>query len=150
MARKLRQKIGEILVANKVATDDKVKEAIDMAKSTGKRVGEVLIEKGERADATRCFEKSMEINRRNGCLVGIGIVEGLLGSIDLASGDFNRAEQRLNSALENALLTENRYRQAFVLSRLAQLKKRVGEFPLAEALQAESSKIYGQIGGRET
>ena len=44
MARKLRQKIGEILIANKVATDDKVKEAIDMAKSTGKRVGEVLIE----------------------------------------------------------------------------------------------------------
>jgi type IV pilus assembly protein PilB len=46
VARKLRQKIGEILVANKVATDDKVKEAIDMAKSTGKRVGEVLIEMG--------------------------------------------------------------------------------------------------------
>ena len=46
MARKLRQKIGEILIANKVATDDKVKEAIDMAKSTGKRVGEVLIEMG--------------------------------------------------------------------------------------------------------
>jgi type IV pilus assembly protein PilB len=44
VARKLRQKIGEILVANKVATDDKVKEAIEMAKSTGKRVGEVLIE----------------------------------------------------------------------------------------------------------
>ncbi|NBV64939.1 MAG: hypothetical protein EBR71_10860, partial [Planctomycetes bacterium] len=46
MARKLRQKIGEMLIANKVATDDKVKEAIDMAKSTGKRVGEVLIEMG--------------------------------------------------------------------------------------------------------
>jgi len=149
--------LGKLFILNEA--EQRLKESLAiLAANPGSRVeaeawsdlGEVLIEKGERADATRCFEKSMEINRRNGCLVGIGIVEGLLGSIDLASGDFNRAEQRLNSALENALLTENRYRQAFVLSRLAQLKKRVGEFPLAEALQAESSKIYGQIGGRET
>ena len=44
MARKLRQKLGEILVAANVVTEDKVKTALEQAKGTGKRVGEVLIE----------------------------------------------------------------------------------------------------------
>lgn len=44
MARKLRQKIGEILMQSKVVTDEQVKAAIETATSSGKRVGEVLIE----------------------------------------------------------------------------------------------------------
>ena len=46
MARKLRQKLGEILVAAKAVTEDKVKAALETARGTGKRVGEVLIEMG--------------------------------------------------------------------------------------------------------
>ena len=46
MARKLRQKLGEILVAAKAVGEDKVKAALDTARGTGKRVGEVLIEMG--------------------------------------------------------------------------------------------------------
>jgi len=46
LARKLRQKLGEILVASKVVGEDKVKAALETARGTGKRVGEVLIEMG--------------------------------------------------------------------------------------------------------
>jgi type IV pilus assembly protein PilB len=46
VARKLRQKLGEILVQNKVVPEAKIAEAIQTAKSSAKRVGEVLIEMG--------------------------------------------------------------------------------------------------------
>ena len=46
MARKLRQKLGEILVAAKAVTEDKVKAALETGRGTGKRIGEVLIEMG--------------------------------------------------------------------------------------------------------
>ncbi len=46
MARKLRQKLGEILVQNKVVPEAKVAEALQTAKGSGKRIGEVLIEMG--------------------------------------------------------------------------------------------------------
>ncbi|MFZ4721800.1 MAG: GspE/PulE family protein [Phycisphaerales bacterium] len=46
MARKLRQKLGEILVQNKVVPESKVAEALQTAKGSGKRLGEVLIEMG--------------------------------------------------------------------------------------------------------
>ncbi len=46
MARKLRQKLGEILVQNKVVAESKVAEALQAAKGSGKRIGEVLIEMG--------------------------------------------------------------------------------------------------------
>jgi len=46
VARKLRQKLGEILVQNKVVPEAKVTEAIQTAKASAKRVGEVLIEMG--------------------------------------------------------------------------------------------------------
>ena len=44
MARKLRQKLGEILVANNAVPQAKVDEALATAKGTGKRLGEVLVE----------------------------------------------------------------------------------------------------------
>jgi type IV pilus assembly protein PilB len=46
VARKLRQKLGEILVQNKVVAESKVAEALQAAKGSGKRIGEVLIEMG--------------------------------------------------------------------------------------------------------
>jgi type IV pilus assembly protein PilB len=46
VARKLRQKLGEILVQNKVVPEAKVAEALQTAKGSGKRIGEVLIEMG--------------------------------------------------------------------------------------------------------
>lgn len=46
MARKLRQKLGEILVQEKIVPEAKVAEALQTAKSSGKRIGEVLIEMG--------------------------------------------------------------------------------------------------------
>jgi type IV pilus assembly protein PilB len=46
VARKLRQKLGEILVQNKVVPEAKVAEALTTAKGSGKRIGEVLIEMG--------------------------------------------------------------------------------------------------------
>ncbi len=113
-------------------------------------LGEVLLEKEDVAGAKACLERSLEINKRNGCLVGIGIVEGLLGALDMIAGDLNRAEECLNSALEIARLTENRYRQAFVLARLSQLKMKKGEIQSAEALKVESARIYGEIAGTET
>jgi MSHA biogenesis protein MshE len=44
VARKLRQKLGEILVQEKIVPEAKVAEALQTAKSSGKRIGEVLIE----------------------------------------------------------------------------------------------------------
>ncbi|MBM4006296.1 MAG: type II/IV secretion system protein [Planctomycetes bacterium] len=46
MARKLRQKLGEILVQERIVPEAKVAEALQTAKSSGKRIGEVLIEMG--------------------------------------------------------------------------------------------------------
>ena len=46
MARKLRQKLGEILVAAKTLGQDKVDAALKAAAGTGKRIGEVLVEMG--------------------------------------------------------------------------------------------------------
>ena len=46
MARKRRQKIGEILIDRKAITKDQLKAAIETAKGTTKRVGEVLQEQG--------------------------------------------------------------------------------------------------------
>ena len=44
MARKRRQKIGEILIDQKSITKDQLKAAMEAAKGTTKRVGEVLQE----------------------------------------------------------------------------------------------------------
>lgn len=46
MARKRRQKIGEILIDQKSITKDQLKAAMEAAKGTNKRVGEVLQEQG--------------------------------------------------------------------------------------------------------
>jgi len=44
VARKLRQKLGEILVAHKVITTKQLDEAVAGTKGTGRRLGEVLVE----------------------------------------------------------------------------------------------------------
>ncbi|MDP6542110.1 MAG: ATPase, T2SS/T4P/T4SS family [Phycisphaerales bacterium] len=46
MARKRRKKLGEILLANKSITKDQLTSALESAKGTTKRVGEVLQEQG--------------------------------------------------------------------------------------------------------
>ena len=45
MARKLRQKLGEILVQSKAVTQSQVDEALAEAKASGKRIGDMLVEK---------------------------------------------------------------------------------------------------------
>ena len=44
MARKLRQKLGDILVANKLISAAQLQEAIQAIRGTGKRLGEALVE----------------------------------------------------------------------------------------------------------
>ncbi|MSR17994.1 MAG: type II/IV secretion system protein [Phycisphaerales bacterium] len=46
MARKVRLKLGEILVSWKAVDEQQVQAALSAAKGTGKRIGEVLVEKG--------------------------------------------------------------------------------------------------------
>jgi type IV pilus assembly protein PilB len=46
LARKNRKKLGEILVAQGVASQEQVDEALGVVKATGKKLGEVLIENG--------------------------------------------------------------------------------------------------------
>ena len=46
LARKKRQKLGEILVNASVCTEAQVEEASTLARSSGKRLGEALIEIG--------------------------------------------------------------------------------------------------------
>ena len=46
MARKLRRKLGEILIDEGVITKDQLADAIDAASGTTKRVGEMLQEQG--------------------------------------------------------------------------------------------------------
>src|SRR5688572_22759978 len=45
MARK-RKKIGEILQEWKIVTEAQVKQALDIAKGSGKRIGEAMVEAG--------------------------------------------------------------------------------------------------------
>src|SRR5687767_291502 len=45
MARK-RKKLGEILLDMKVVTEAQIQQALGMAKGTGKRIGEALVEAG--------------------------------------------------------------------------------------------------------
>lgn len=44
MARKIRLKLGDILLQDKVVTADQVAKAVDVAKGTGKRIGEAFVE----------------------------------------------------------------------------------------------------------
>jgi tetratricopeptide (TPR) repeat protein len=112
-------------------------------------LGEVLREKRLLVEARKCLEQSLAINRKNGCLPGIGIVEGILGDLDLAAGHLDDATRRLNSALDIARLTENRYRQAYAMARLGQLNQQTGHHEAAKVMLDESRNIYAQIGGKE-
>ena len=44
MARKIRLKLGEVLLQWKTVTQEQVTEALNLAKGTGKRIGEAFIE----------------------------------------------------------------------------------------------------------
>ncbi|MGA1266955.1 MAG: GspE/PulE family protein, partial [Phycisphaerales bacterium] len=46
MARKIRSKLGEVLIASRTVSQEQVNEALQAARGSGKRLGEVLIEMG--------------------------------------------------------------------------------------------------------
>jgi hypothetical protein len=46
VARKIRSKLGEVLIASRTVSQEQVNEALQAARGSGKRLGEVLIEMG--------------------------------------------------------------------------------------------------------
>src|SRR5439155_18908224 len=84
-------------------------------------LGELLAHLNRTAEARRCLENSQAINRRTGSLVGMGVVEGLIGEVDLAEGKLEQAETSLQNALGIARRVGNRWREAWVLERLSRL-----------------------------
>lgn len=101
---------------------------------------------GRPAEARKGLEQSLAINKRMGYLTGIGIVEGLLGEIDMAEGKLDDAETRFNKALDIARRVYNRWREAWIFERQATLCHLRGQGTQAEELIEQSRGLFEEIG----
>jgi tetratricopeptide (TPR) repeat protein len=111
--------------------------------------GQFLSESNRPSEARKCLLKSLTMNQRLGILVGIGIVEGLLGDLDLVEGDVAAAEVRLNKSLEIALRVGNRWREAWVLGRIGKVYMAKGQIGEATSCLRESQKLFDIIGSTQ-
>jgi tetratricopeptide (TPR) repeat protein len=109
-------------------------------------LGQVLMSTDRPGDAKICFQNSMAINQQLGFVIGIGIVEGLLGQVDFALGDFQNAALRLQKAYDIACRLSNRWRQAWSLDLLAELHKKTGKVDDETECRRRSSQLKLGIG----
>jgi len=112
-------------------------------------LGELLGKSGRLSEAQDCLERSMSINRRTGLLVGIGVVEGLIGEIDVLEGRLDSAAEHLSRALDICRRLGNRWREAWVLERLARLNQMCGRTSVADVLLEEAHRLYKAIGSQK-
>lgn len=108
-------------------------------------LGETLVSMSREEEARGCFESSLRINQRLGSLVGIGIVEGLLGDLALRANRISEAKLRLSTALQMADRAGNRWRQAWSLARLAEVARALDEPVQAERLDRTAASIVRAI-----
>lgn len=137
------QELRQALEVVAVAPDSRV------AAEAWSDLAEVLAATGRTDAAEECLHESLRINRKNRCVAGIGVVESILGQLHLLAGRYEQANLHLVSALDIARLTENRYREAFVLARLGRLKLETKEEEEGARLITLSARLYEEIGGQE-
>ena len=96
--------------------------------------------------AKKHLETSLEINKRLGFLTGIGVVEGLLGELELFEGNLAEAEARLNRALGISRRAHNRWREAWLLDKLGKVSETLGRTEEAQRLLRESQQLFRELG----
>lgn len=108
-------------------------------------LGQLLGEMGRFGEARSCLEQSLAIDERLGLMVGIGIVESHLGSLDLAEGKFEASEAHLKRALQVARRASNRWREAWVLEKMALVYEKTGRTNEAALVRQEVRKTFDGV-----
>jgi hypothetical protein len=101
---------------------------------------------GRLSEARRCLQQSQAINQQLGSLIGIGIIEGLLGEVDLAESKWDQAEERFARAQDISCRLGNRWRQAWLLDLLARLRQAQGRVEEANAYHSEAQRLCQTVG----
>ncbi|HYV50205.1 MAG TPA: tetratricopeptide repeat protein, partial [Myxococcaceae bacterium] len=118
-----------------------------VAEAWGNR-GQILGELGRAEEARACLQTSLDLNRSLGLLVGECVVESLLGDLACAGGAWPAADRHLTAALDTARRVDNRWREAWILGRLARARRALGRDGEADALAAGAERLWSQLGAR--
>ncbi len=115
-----------------------------LAESLGD-LGQVFGKMGRFKESRRYLEESLNINKRLGFLVGIGVAEGMIGELDILEYNFSDAESRLDRSLVISRRVGNRWREAWVLQKISELKNALGLPVEADDLKKEAQRLFGHI-----
>jgi tetratricopeptide (TPR) repeat protein len=136
---------ADIVLAESVANLRPNGDSLELAEALGD-YGDVLFRLGRLAEARALFEEDMAICRRLGRPACQGIAEGLLAEVDWRQGDLQTAEHRLRMALNVVRGVSYRWREAWLLRRLAELCGEQGRNEEAAELRAEADRVFAAIG----
>jgi tetratricopeptide (TPR) repeat protein len=119
-------------------------DSVNHAETLGD-LGEILAAKGAFEDSLNMLESSLQMNRRMGRVGGVGIVEGLMAVVDFKLGDYRRAEERLDRAMELVRHASYRWRQVWLLDRMAELKEAEGFVDQAVLIRQQARELYDLV-----
>lgn len=106
----------------------------------------LLYDAGSVDEASDVLEKSLEINKAEGHLIGVAQGLGNLGLLKLRMGDLGEAVRALEDSVRMSRELPAELR-ALAISNLAEAYRQLGELGLAEDLVLEASAAVKQSGG---
>lgn len=111
----------------------------------------LLAQTGRETEAESFYLEALEINRARGERTSTPDILDNIGKLLIERGDFDRAEELLNEALEMRRRMQSPDHPALgnSLNNLAHLRRQRGDYEAAERLQREALKIYRERYGEQ-
>lgn len=109
-------------------------------------LGELCLVTNYLDEAKSSFMKSLKINTSIKNYGGIGIVNGHLGNYELRMKNYVESEILLKTALDMSRKTRNRWREAWILSKLSELYREINNPIKSFEFSKESQKLFREIG----
>jgi tetratricopeptide (TPR) repeat protein len=120
-------------------------DTLELAEALGDH-GDVLTRLDRLAEARVLLEEDGAVCRRLGRPACEGIATALTAEVDWREGDRESAERRLRAALGVVRGVSYRWREAWLLRRLAELCDEQGRAEEARELQAEAARAFADLG----
>ena len=120
-------------------------DTLELAEALGDH-GDVLTRLDRLMEARCLLEEDVAVCRRLGRPACEGIATALLAEVDWRDGDRASAEQRLRAALDVVRGVSYRWREAWLLRRLADLCDEQGREAEARGLRGEADQAFADLG----
>ena len=80
--RGMKKRIGDMLIEENLITQEQLDKALKLAKESGKKIGETLVENGMTTDADIMNALSRQLSIAIVSLIGVKIPEEMIGLVD--------------------------------------------------------------------